>query len=756
MFFLRCFCIITIFTLLYENYSFSQSSVSVDFSIEYQTIDGFGGHGSMTPWWFDGPFYNDEYLDLLIDDFGLTLIRNEYYPDGGGRYPENSFDQGGNWAKQTSFLEALKNKADESGEPLKYMVTLWTAPRQWKSNNSHKNGGHVLPEYYDDFAQYCADIVSDYAGLGIDLYAIGLQNEPRFSQGFNSGVYNPEQFRDLVKVVGEKFEEENINTKIVGAEDMGSYDDSKLWFKAILEDDSLSREHLDIFAVHSYLDGVSPTDGSANGWIKMFETCQQYDKPLWMTETSGYNNTWENGAFRLAKSVYLALKYGQVSGWAWWQLSEPGESVFVIMDLGTPSKKYYALKHFYRYIRPGAIQVETYSDDDEILPISFIHPTKSIYSMILINSSNEQKEIVLEMPNIPENFKMYRSTEELNCSYIEDLQGNTLVLPPLSVTTLENKFEGSLPNIGKVEDVVLLMNQETHAIDLSGINSGVNNPNLNISLSAYSSNPDLITDPQLEYSPNESAGKLYITPNSNQHGEAIIKVLVTTDGLVDQNGFGYNKRYATFKVKVLPFVNNPPTIAIPDSVYEFPFSNDWEEIIFTGVGDGDDGNQHLNYTYELSNRNTISYFNIIYNQGDDSVLIRFKPKNTGEVDVSLNITDDGGIGLGGVDSSVNQFKIKIILDQTGLDEFINTSNNSCFNNLSVYPNPTNGTIDVSTTCNNINSITLINKSGQIINKFKPGYLLSENTYDFSFLSQGVYFLVFESDCCSTVRKLIVK
>ena len=55
-------------------------SVSVNKSVAYQTIDGFGAHGAMDVWWGRGPFYNQAFLDRVIDDLGLTIVRNEYYP----------------------------------------------------------------------------------------------------------------------------------------------------------------------------------------------------------------------------------------------------------------------------------------------------------------------------------------------------------------------------------------------------------------------------------------------------------------------------------------------------------------------------------------------------------------------------------------------------------------------------------------------------------------------------------------------------
>jgi len=50
--------------------------VIVNHAQQYQTIEGFGGFGAKEVWWSSGPFYNTAWLDLVIDDLGLTILRD--------------------------------------------------------------------------------------------------------------------------------------------------------------------------------------------------------------------------------------------------------------------------------------------------------------------------------------------------------------------------------------------------------------------------------------------------------------------------------------------------------------------------------------------------------------------------------------------------------------------------------------------------------------------------------------------------------
>jgi O-glycosyl hydrolase len=76
-----------------------------------------------------------------------------------------------------------------------------------------------------------------------------------------------------------------------------------------------------------------------------------------MTETSGFSNDWK-GAMKLAKGMYTALRYGNISAWLFWTISTKKLDKYSLMNSkGQKSKRYYVSKSFYRYIRPGAVRI---------------------------------------------------------------------------------------------------------------------------------------------------------------------------------------------------------------------------------------------------------------------------------------------------------------------------------------------------------------------------------------------------------------
>lgn len=407
--------------------------VTIDQSTTYQTIDGFGAHGAMNVWWSSGPFYNDNFLDLVIDDLGLTINRNEYYPKP---------DAPGQWPKQTPYLQALKAKADASGEPLKFIAAYWSPPSWMKSNGSTTNGGYLLPQYYDDFGDYSVQAIQDYNDIGIDLYALSMQNEPNFVEPYNSCVYSHQQYVDMLKVTGPIIHTAFPDVKLYGVEHMlwpQQWDGTAYEYDII--NTPAANAQMGIWAVHGYgNDGQTPDPGSAEAaaWTYGKNRFEPTGKNFWMTETSGYHENWTD-SMQLAQSIYAALKYGHISAWVWWQLSENGMSEFVLMNLGTPSKRYYISKHYYRYIRPEAVMVESDSDNQNLMVVAFKHPGHNTSTIVLINAAASAKTVELHIAGdiLPHKYDVYITTDSEDCLYAGTTAHNgSVVMPASSVATL--------------------------------------------------------------------------------------------------------------------------------------------------------------------------------------------------------------------------------------------------------------------------------------------------------------------------------
>ena len=59
----------------------AQSVITVDPSVEHQTIQGFGAFGGIKAYWQEPPFYTDAFIDYFLDDLGATIVRTNIFWD---------------------------------------------------------------------------------------------------------------------------------------------------------------------------------------------------------------------------------------------------------------------------------------------------------------------------------------------------------------------------------------------------------------------------------------------------------------------------------------------------------------------------------------------------------------------------------------------------------------------------------------------------------------------------------------------------
>ncbi|MGQ9619666.1 MAG: T9SS type A sorting domain-containing protein [Bacteroidales bacterium] len=473
------FCLIT----------FSQAVISVDTLTEYQAIEGFGGFGAKKVWWDNGPYWDQEYVDQVIDNLGCSFIRTQIYweseapnddsdPDNfywpGFRFGADNDNNG----KQMSFLKAVGDKG------VRILATVWTPPIWMKgleeffgtyNGNPQRRrpspaelnaqcawcggaggctqvGGRLKPEFYEEFAEYLAAYVKSVKQkTGHDVWAISIQNEPMFPNPFESCVVLPEEYAEILKITGKKFEREGITTRLFGPEHMGewSWGMNRDYIRKILGNPEVN-PYLSFYAVHSYVDGIAPDYGSAEGWSILRDSIStRYGKQLWMTETSDFEKKGYELAFSMAKSLYLALKFGQISGWIYWTIAD-----YVIKE-NKLTKLGYAFKNYYRFIKPGSIHVASNCSDESILVTAF--KKSGDLTLVIINNSGASKQVVINLLNASETptLYIYRTSENENCNFAGYVRNSPFYLPAQSITTLTSGINTSISRLIPATDEII-------------------------------------------------------------------------------------------------------------------------------------------------------------------------------------------------------------------------------------------------------------------------------------------------------------
>ncbi len=442
--------------------------ITLDYTVTYQTMDGFGFFGAQDVWWGSAAnMWNEEWGEKVITDLGVSVWRNEIYPPA---IP--GANQDADWNKQRPVVEGLKAVADRHQVPLKFIATVWSPPAdlKWAAEFSWvgdenatrwedpgvttKEGGTLNPHKYGEYADWLNEHLQRYKDLGIDLYALSLQNEPGFSQFFNSCTYTVSWYNDLLVNVVPQVKAAFPAVRIFGSENMlltEGKDENWPWFyhSAIKANDAATA-NIDILAVHGYSDGVLPNSGSELVGMWQNHTAQftePMQKDVWMTETSGYGETWDSnndgsGAFSLGLDIMTALNHGNVSAWVWWQGSQlDGIGDYNLMNGLTTGKKYHVSKHYYRYIRPGAVRVNATSTDENVFVTAFRHADKGTTTIVIINAG-DAKAVTLAGNGLPETLNMYRTSQSPmeNCTFVSEVgpgAANKFTLPANSIITLQ-------------------------------------------------------------------------------------------------------------------------------------------------------------------------------------------------------------------------------------------------------------------------------------------------------------------------------
>lgn len=292
---------------------------------------------------------------------------------------------------------------------------------------------------------------------GVKFHAVSIQNEVNFEEFYNSCTYPlSSDYLLALKAVRAELDKypDLAPIRLMGPEDLLGSDAYSLWqygggnttthknlqYLQNLAADPPAAAAMAFFCIHGYAsDGVNaanatPTawDWWRNGWTSSpapgipanVHGYAFYGKKSWMTETSGEDPAWlspasgypKAGAWSLALRIHQALTTGEQSAWVYWQLTDGnavGAQTLTSSTLLTNSAKYVAAKHFFRYIRPGAVVVNAaVSNATNLLASAYLDETNRTLTVVLLNRSSNELTATVTVPGQPEirSFRTFTSS----------------------------------------------------------------------------------------------------------------------------------------------------------------------------------------------------------------------------------------------------------------------------------------------------------------------------------------------------------
>jgi len=432
------------------------TTITIDNAIERQTIYGFGATQN-SEWFGSDPITASQRQranDLLFNQIGMNTGNVSWLQEAPASSSDPFNDQANdnadpftiNWAgfntrradfKRTRLLDAAPGDAAPTSGGLYGTHDINV---RWGS----KWLGTIRSNNYSAYLDECAEHV--LAGLtywiqetgGAEPDLIAIFNEPSSgNQELGTSPARPDsEIVDLVKRIGDRLRAAGFNKVRLVTPNQETVSKSIQTARAILND-AQARQYIGVIGYHpypyrsaySYVPNVLSASGQGNPSATAVQERRElaalaasYGIPVWMTEVShafmGEDNVQYND-FRVLRGraihIHDEMKYTSASAFfammnMWsktaqaWHFGGDGSDMWtnshddlVLIDQSTDrvllSGTAYALGHYGRWIRRGAVRLESASSDPLVQATAFRDDRLGRLVTVLINNSSSSRTI---------------------------------------------------------------------------------------------------------------------------------------------------------------------------------------------------------------------------------------------------------------------------------------------------------------------------------------------------------------------------
>ena len=300
-------------------------------------------------------------------------------------------------------IPLIKKAIATAGGKATVYATPWSPPAFMKDTKNMLQGGKLLPEFYQAWANYYVKFITSYEKEGIPMWGLTVQNEPMAKQTWESCIYTGEEERDFVKnYLGPTLQKAGFGDIKLTVWDHNR-DLLSQRASAVLDDPEAAKYVWGV-GFHWY--------EKWSGGESMFETVgkvhEMYpDKNLLFTEgcVESYDSKklqlWANGE-RYGESMIHDFNNGTV-GWTDWNVlldenggpNHVGNFCFSPIHGDTKTGKliytpsYYMIGHFSKFIGKDAKRISSVSSRSALQTTSFLNQDGKVVTIVL--NKTEQK-----------------------------------------------------------------------------------------------------------------------------------------------------------------------------------------------------------------------------------------------------------------------------------------------------------------------------------------------------------------------------
>jgi len=390
-------------SLLFNTSTNSNTTINVDSTTTYQTIDGFGfaltGGSAQVINAMPAAQSNALIKELFVTDstgINISYIRVTLGASDMSAAPFTYDDsstpdvnlQNFSIAMETDLIPVLK-KIIALNPNIKILACPWSAPA-WMKGNNNLSGGSLLPQYYSVYANYFVKYIQAMQAQGITISAVTPQNEPLNPSNNPAMVMqDTAEAKFIGSYLGPAFQTAGITTKIICYDHNCDRPD----YPVYVLNDQTANQYVDGSAYHLYAGDISALTPVHTAFP---------NKNIYFTEQA----TFSTGTFSGDLNWHITnLIVGATRNWSrnvieWNLASDPSYgphttggcstcqgAVTVSGSAFTRNVSYYIIAHASKFVKAGAVRIA--SDASTAFPnVAFQNPDGSKVLIVLNNSSN--------------------------------------------------------------------------------------------------------------------------------------------------------------------------------------------------------------------------------------------------------------------------------------------------------------------------------------------------------------------------------
>ena len=400
--------------------------IEVNSSKRYQNHLGFGGaltDAACISFNYLPDENKERYLKAYFSEDGLNynLLR---YPLGSCDFSDHSYHYLNNDDINSLSIECDKDRIAMYKQIQKYKKDInvfaapWSPPSFMKDSGDVCHGGKLKPEYNDLYSQLLLKSVKLLRQNGLNIVELNTQNEPLAKQVWESCIFSGKEEANFVRNYLMK------NSALYGLNGLsyGIWDHNRDVLEERIQEtfsSDLKPENVSFVCFHWYsgadfeqLDYVYKQ--YPNLHLVMTEGCVEL-----LLDKNKQNSIGDFG--HAEKYIHQMINdfNHYCEGYIDWNLSLDSkggpnhvgnfcEAPIMIDEQGNMKfmYSYHAIAHFAKFIKPGAIRIESSSNNSDIEIVSYENPDSSLVSVIynrgdIIHLANDPYEKGLSLELLP-------------------------------------------------------------------------------------------------------------------------------------------------------------------------------------------------------------------------------------------------------------------------------------------------------------------------------------------------------------------